>query len=250
MIIDVEMISKVGLVRNINQDASFVDSDGENGIFVVSDGMGGHSKGEVASSMIVSDISTWWKHVLSRINEYELAELGVQCRKIIQDCNYKLYQSFSKEKICGGATVCVLIICGEEFAVLHAGDSRIYRMLDNKMIPITQDDVWENLPEVREQFSLSQLSLDKKFGKLTMAVGVSETVDIKLKVEALNKEDKFLLCSDGIYKHLEEQEISTCMKKTVLEKSAKKMLADIEKKVLKKGASDNYTAIICRTIRK
>lgn len=245
MIDDIAFFSECG-VRTVNQDAIYASAGKNRGIFVVADGMGGHSGGEFASGAIVHGIRNWWDS-----NEFADAELGIdsvagQCNSLLININTEVFSHFAAKGQVGGSTVAVLIIWDDRYAILSAGDSRIYRVREKNLEQLTTDDVWENLPEVKYEMSNEKVVCDSRFGKLTEALGSEERLKINRYGGMLSEREVFLLCSDGVYKYCTHEELEEIICRGKVFKSAGRMKEMIRKCALKNGVDDNYSAIICR----
>lgn len=244
MINDVAFFSERG-TREVNQDAIYAAAQKGRGIFVVADGMGGHSGGETASSAIVNGIRNWWDS-----NDFTDAGVGIdavaeQCSILLNNINTEVFSYFSARGQVGGSTVAVLIIWDDRYFILSAGDSRIYRVREKTLEQLTTDDVWENLPEVRYAMSNERVVCDSRFGKLTEALGSEERLRINRYGGMLSEREVFLLCSDGVYKYCAHGELERILCKGTVFRSVDRMKEMIRKCAMKGGVDDNYSAVIC-----
>lgn len=245
MILKSAMLSDQGLVRDKNQDAAYKKNEGNAGLFVVADGMGGHSKGEVASSAIVLGIAKWWEQYPKNVKNIGIKDVVAACENAIRRTNDEIFQQFSAENMVGGSTLVVLIIWGTFYATLSVGDSRIYQWKEKQLKQITVDDVWENLPEIRDNYSQQRIQQDESYGKLTMAVGVRTDLEIRTRTNGLREKELFLLCSDGIYKFCDEKVLNEVMKNWWNRHNPEHAIKIISDIVRENGARDNYSLIIC-----
>ena len=190
----------VGHVRQINEDAYLERSD--IGLWVVADGMGGHHAGDVASNNIV-DILNETK-ASDRLSEY-VDE--VEDRIISANTQLVEMAKQHNDNRTIGSTVVALIALDGHFAVLWAGDSRAYRCRDNKCLQLTRDhsQVEEMvqrgliLPEEAEEHPASNV--------ITRAVGAADNIYVDIEIDQIQANDTFLLCSDGLNKHVSDAEI-------------------------------------------
>ena len=249
MIREVASVTDKGLVRNLNQDSILVRYDQDEGLFIVADGMGGHSKGEVASATLVSSLSSWWDR--EDRAEMNLTDLAFSCMGQINKVSSEIYREFSSEGLLGGTTAAVMILKGNEYAILSTGDSRVYRSSDTggELILMTRDDVWQNSPEIAKKLSEEEKRRDPKFGKLTSAVGAMPEIKVSLKIGPLENKQIFLLCSDGIYKACDMVRASKYFTGMTAGRKASQILDRITKDVIEGGADDNYSAILVKTQR-
>ena len=174
--------SDVGRVRQVNQDA-FLER-AEVGLWVVADGLGGHSDGEHASRM-VCDAFADFAPGSSFDDTIEAA------RGRLQDVNDQLLLPSSRSLLAdrSGSTVVALFVRGQRVAVLWAGDSRVYRCREGRLEQLTRDH------SPSESGSLAGL-MDSH--AVTRAVGAQSTLMLDLHRDQLQPGDRFLLCSDGL----------------------------------------------------
>lgn len=244
MIISHTNLTDTGLVRKTNQDAVFADSDGDVGIFVIADGMGGHSCGDIASQAVIAGIYKWWYNLGDGRHDAGIEELLMGCEAAIMEANDYLYQRFHAAGQVGGTTVSALIVNATHFAVLNIGDSRIYRSVGGGVpVQITVDDVWQNLPQ-NASLTETELISDKRYGKLTAAVGAASGVKVKLFAHELESYERFILCSDGIYKYCLNGELENMAAAGVAQDSDEVTARMLEDFVRASGANDNYSLII------
>ena len=247
MISDITAETDKGPCRDINQDAVYVDCDDKMGIFVVADGMGGHSDGEKASSAVVEELSIWWNSIKKYIGEFSAEQLGNDCAGSLRYINGKLHEEFANNGKIGGCTIAILIVVNNVFLTISAGDSRVYAFDGNKLMQLTVDDVWETLPGVQEQYTREALANDERYGKLTEAVGAYDELNIRQGKGEISAPCTFFLCSDGVYKFVSHDQLEKVFKEKNKSSDASQLVQRIKRKVLKGGAGDNYSCIICKT---
>lgn len=249
MIKNAAMMTDTGSVRKVNQDAVYAQAHNSMGIFVVADGMGGHSRGEYASATIVNMIADWWESLPKQLDAYNITYLAEECKNIIEQINTNLYFEFSSANQIGGSTVVILIIWGNDYVVEWVGDSRAYIAKDNMMNALTIDDVWENLPEVKANYTPEEINSHSNKGKLACAVGAKAEVEVKLATGSLSKKDTFVLCSDGLYKYCDEKKITKVVCQYQFLKKSNEISKQLQKEIIRNGAKDNYSVIVCKTQR-
>ena len=227
----------VGKIRESNEDymSHFVTTYGY--CVIVCDGMGGHAAGEVASQGAIEAI----KHYLQdgKLTKLDTANSLLNA---IEFANYKLRETVQQNSaLTNMGTTCVMaLINNAEMYVAHAGDSRLYLIRDNNIKQLTKDhSTIQNLIDARVLTEEEARQSDKR-NQITKAIGIFEKVDPSVTMEAfkLKKNDKILLCSDGLIAHVESKEILKIIKAhTDVQEAAMKL---IEKANLR-GGSDNIT---------
>lgn len=225
----------VGTVRPLNED-SYSDQP-DIGLWTVADGMGGHDAGSVASQMIVERL----QGLGSKEN---LAEFVTSIEDTIVDVNKNLLE-YSRAQLNGrtvGSTFVSLLIKGNIGVCLWAGDSRLYRFRQNRLAPLSADH--SHVAELIKQGLISpeEAETHPERNVITRAVGTSERIDIDIDVFELNVGDQFLLCSDGLYNALNDQEIISCLNNQTLEMSVSALIQS----ALNNKASDNVSVILVK----
>jgi serine/threonine protein phosphatase PrpC len=225
----------VGKVRQINEDSYLNREDLH--LWVIADGMGGHHAGDVASKTIVQclDEITPRKRLSTYIDEIEDRLISV---------NQKLRQLAAEheDNRTIGSTVVSMVALDNYFALLWAGDSRAYRARDGSFVQLTRDHSQvEELVErgviLREEAESHPAS-----NVITRAVGATDQLYIDVDIDKAEPGDTYLLCSDGLYKHLSESEIADLLQKESLADACQGLI-DL---TLERGASDNVTLVVIR----
>lgn len=221
--------SDLGHVRKINEDA-FLDAQ-EEALWVVADGMGGHSRGDRASQAIIDAMHTF----KSRDNALESVNDLLDRLNLANDlCR----QAANGEVM--GSTVAALYINGDNAYVLWAGDSRVYRRRDGEFQQLTDDHSL-----VQELHRLGELTADEaenhpSSNVITRAIGVADDVDVQVRQVDLQPGDRFLLCSDGLFKDVKPAEVDA----NFALPSPRQALDELVKLALRRGGTDNVTAIV------
>ncbi len=229
-----EVRTHVGNVRSHNEDAAAVrDADG---LWIVADGMGGHQAGDYASSKIVTTVGNMnlRAYLIDVVEQVEDALLAVNSELI----SYAS-QSFSGNSKVGSTVVCLIVRDGVA-VTMWSGDSRAYLLRNNKLFAVTKDHT--KVQELMDQGHMSAQQAEQSNFKnmLTRAVGVHDELFVDLNALAVKKGDRFLLCSDGLYNEVEEDDIQRMMQKGSLKKVANNLLDS----ALANSARDNITLIL------
>lgn len=222
--------SSVGHVRKINED-SFMDSS-EHGLWAVADGMGGHSRGDRASQEIITQLQSFEPSEANRTFDID------NLKQRLERAN-----AFCRQQVDGqvmGSTVALLYVHQQSAHAIWAGDSRIYRYRDGTLQQITDDHSL-----VGELQRLGELTVDEaenhpSANVITRAVGVSDELELQVRQVELQPGDRFLLCSDGLFKDVHREELQANMELPSIEQSLEKMM----KLALRRGGTDNVTAIV------
>lgn len=225
-------LTHVGCVRDENQDAFFVDES--KGVFAVMDGAGGLNGGAIASGLV--------KTALEEIAVPQDAEdLLEQFETRVIDAKQQIETAAGKSN--GGpmgTTIAALLTHGGNFACLWAGDSRVYRLRNQKLEQLTTDHT-----EAQELVDKNVLTKEeaKNFARrhvITRAIGSGLDLELELVSGNLLPGDRFLLCSDGLTGHLDDAVIESLLMQAAPNTTAQQLLDG----ALNGGGSDNVTVVI------
>lgn len=226
-------ISDVGKVRRHNEDSMLVRP--EMGLWAVADGMGGHAKGDVASQMIVE--------TLRKVHEgTTLARCIDDIEDRIIEVNARLQEKAreSTKRITIGSTLVVMLAYDRFCVYIWAGDSRLYRLRDGRLSRITTDHSQVELYVEQGLISREEAQAHPHGNMITRAVGAMEDLHLDMGIQEMQRGDRYLLCSDGLTKHIPDMELQTELGKGNTTDCCKQLI-DI---VLSRGAGDNVTAIV------
>lgn len=248
---NVGAICDTGNVKKINQDNLLVKIGethfGEFGLFVIADGMGGLADGEVASGIIISAFKKWWEKdlpLLLNSGNFTLDLVDNQLKKLIQIINETVINYGASINKSVGSTLSMLFLYDRSYLLKHIGDSRIY-VINKKISKLTEDHSW-----VAEQLQEGNISYEEalnhpKRNVLTKCIGAFSDIELYELNGDVAENDTFLLCSDGFYNYLDEQEILKDILKCVKNKNhVQECLSNMLKKIKCKKAHDNISAII------
>ncbi|MCL1988508.1 MAG: Stp1/IreP family PP2C-type Ser/Thr phosphatase [Firmicutes bacterium] len=198
-------------MRSINQDSIFASSHSIGSLanlFIVADGMGGHKAGEVASS---EAITYFCGHIQSGDSSYRLpcdevldmltsaaytANIGVRSKAN----SSPLYKGM-------GTTLTACTICEDKCNIVHIGDSRAYQITKDNIFQLTTDHSYVNEMIRMGQITPEQAVNHPRRNVLTKVLGVSPDMLVDGYVFEVLPDSSILLCSDGLYTMLSNDEI-------------------------------------------
>ncbi len=234
-------VTDTGHVRAKNEDSILVH--GEENVWVVADGMGGHHAGDFASQTITNNIGLFKQHASLDDSILLLEENILNSNAIIRKKAGKLGRSTT----IGSTVVCVYVWQNLLFT-LWAGDSRLYRYREASLERLTEDHSY-----VEELVRMGKLEANEAeehpaANVVLRAVGIDDHLCIDFEYFELHDGDIFIICSDGLYKDLEEAKI-----KTIIDAHSENMhsLADaLLEASLAAGGTDNTSIITMKISQK
>lgn len=253
MLIETFGHTDIGKERLLNED-SYVclrfsltppkdPTDLEDSVFLVAvaDGMGGHSGGEVASSLAIETLKETASSSLQNVNL--TPDMSSIMEDSFQEANRKIFQAASQdERLVGMGTTLVasLIFQGKAF-IANIGDSRAYLIREQTLTQITRDHTWG-----AEQLRLNSASQEEILGSpfrnlVTRSMGFGSEVVVDIFEMDLMKDDYIFLCTDGLYNLVSAEKILRTFKK---QKTPEKICFGLIKSACQKGGKDNITAVV------
>src|SRR5689334_11154752 len=252
MRVEVAAKTDVGLKRTHNEDNYFLLDDDK--LFIVADGMGGHSSGEVASKMATEAIAEFftrtrdqeatWPYKMDRSLSY--VENRLVCG--IKLANHKIFTAATADlKYKGmGTTIVTCHVHDAKVFIGHVGDSRCYRIRGDQIKQVTRDhslleDYKEAKPDMTEE---EQRNFPHK-NVITRALGMRETVQVDIRAHQIKSGDLFLLCSDGLSGMVHDESI---LQISVNAKSLERAVAELVDAANRNGGTDNVTTLMLQCV--
>jgi protein phosphatase len=238
MILRTAASSDVGLRRRGNEDRFAVAP--ELGLCLVADGMGGHSAGQVASSLAAESVVASLRELAG--SPQSATE---KLRRALEDANRAIYAAArQKSEWAGmGTTVVALLFEGGRAGLAHVGDSRAYRVRNRRIRQLSDDHSVVGELLRRHEISADDAREHPHRHVLTRALGVRGHVQPDLAELTPEAGDLFVLCSDGLTNHVEDHEIA----KLVLESpELEACCAALIELANRRGGEDNTTVVLAR----
>lgn len=244
---EIVSVTDPGRVRSGNEDA--VGAEPAMGLAILADGMGGYAAGEVASKMAIDEVraelATALPHLLNRPAAEVLDGLREDMRFAASRANDSIIGAAKREPDYEGmgSTLVIAVMLGERICIGHLGDSRAYRFRAGRLEQLTRDHCW-----VDEQVAAGSLTVDALIDTrykniVTRALGIEDEVDLEVHDHEADKEDVFLLCSDGLTDMLSDAQMEAVLA------SDEPLLARAQKLVdqaNEHGGKDNISVVLMR----
>lgn len=252
--IEFAAVTDIGKIREKNEDNVLISS--ELGLGVVADGMGGHSAGEIASSIAVSVLAETIRKINAgtlQIPDTFLPKLAPTERKLLMAANlanaaiYSTAQSSDVYKMMG-TTLTGVLFDKDCATAVHVGDSRIYLYRDGKIIQITTDHSLAMEHVRRGLLSKADADKSKIQNVLTRAMGIKKNIEFDLLKFPVRAGDVLLLCSDGLYKGLTEQAISDILGKDK-DMPIVKLCKHLVRSSNEHDGQDNISAVVIKILQ-
>ena len=226
--------SHCGNHRQLNEDRFLIRS--RDSFWLVADGMGGHHRGDFASDMVIqvtNDLPI----------SGDLDARAETVRAALTRAHERLQQvsANSEPPITCGTTVTVLQIHDCQGIVQWAGDSRLYRWRHHTLTPMTRDHSYVEELIVQGKLSPKDAENDPRQHIITRAIGVDQSLAIEQHSFEVDPGDRFLLCTDGLYRELSAGQISTTMGDA---SSAEEAALALLESALAGAANDNITGVV------
>jgi protein phosphatase len=196
-------------------------ADGELGLYVVCDGVGGRASGEVASRETARLIWEWIKQEKDRLPKPEESlrpeHVGHLChivRSAIQNACYMVHSLGELDPAQKGmsTTASVVLIVGALCIIGQVGDSRVYLSRGGRVLQLTEDHTLINYQLKNGLISAEQARKSTAKNIITRAVGHRDYVEVDIHPVGLNEQDRIMLCSDGLHGYLDDvTEVETLM---------------------------------------
>ena len=237
-----------GRVRAINEDAFLIDHGLQ--LFVVADGMGGHRAGDVASRIAVEAVQAALRRSQNHLEctwPYGIdGSLSVDANRLLtalKVANRKVFKAAdASDDYTGMGTTIVAALAGDtSICCAGVGDSRVYARCGDALAQLTQDDSWLATvlaadPTMTEEDKASHPMRNV----LTKVLGATATLDVDVSERVLRSGDRFLLCTDGLYRAMDDSVIETVLSEAPSASDAAKRLLQI---ALDGPANDNVTVL-------
>jgi serine/threonine protein phosphatase PrpC len=224
--------------RPLNEDAFLHDR--ERSIFAVADGVGGAEAGEVASQTAIEVLDEAFRHQTDGADIEDLMELAIQRANA---SIHQMAQEHAKFSMMA-TTIVALHIKGNVATFGHVGDSRLYRLApDGQLFRETEDhSIVEE--EVRAgRMTPEQAANHPSKNVISRALGAEQGVEVDMKTMEVEDGTEFLLCTDGITRHVSDNELRQLM---VVSNSLEDVCSELKRRCYDRGAEDNLTVIVVR----
>jgi serine/threonine protein phosphatase PrpC len=245
-------ISDVGMVRTNNEDAFAVldvttgetldvvtptlFEGGARGVaLIVSDGMGGENAGEVASALV---LETMRDHLMGALRDDDPA---ASLASAVEHANTRVAAASDEPGREGmGATLIALLVHGTDAYTAEVGDSRAYLLRSGALTPLSKDQTQIQVLIERGLLTPESAKTSKARNVVLQAIGKLPDLVVAQRKVSMRDGDRFLLCSDGLTTHVNDDEIAKLLAAPQLDEAVDKMIALAKER----GGKDNVTVVV------
>lgn len=224
--------------RPLNEDSFLADR--ERYIFAVADGVGGAEAGEVASQTAIEVLDEAFRHQTEGSDVEDLMELA------IQRANSSIHQMAQEHARFSmmATTIVALHLDGNVATIGHVGDSRLYRLTPDGHLQRETEDHSIVEEEVRAgRMTPEQAANHPSKNVISRALGAEEGVEVDMKTMEVEDGTEFLLCTDGITRHVSDAELRQLL---VLNDDLNSVCEQLKQRCYERGAEDNLTVVLVR----
>ncbi|WP_223592668.1 PP2C family protein-serine/threonine phosphatase [Neobacillus bataviensis] len=217
---------------------------------VICDGMGGLTKGEVASASVINAFSEWFENELPpKVATHQWNQIQQDWERIIQEQNHRIGAYGQKVQIQLGTTLTALLMIDSQFMLIgHVGDSRIYRLDDHNLEVLTEDQTLVAREIKKGTLTLEQAKKDPRRNVLLQCIGASKVVIPEFRTGRAAAGEVYMLCSDGFRNMITAEEIHQAFSplslpnEWVMEQKTKE-LVELNKQ---RQETDNITVVLIK----
>jgi len=244
-------VTHPGQKRPENEDAFGVFTDER--LFIVADGVGGHRAGEVASRLTVDGLAKFFRDFhADPLQKWPFPvdralSLGANLLKVglkVANDEVRAAAAGDRERMRMASTVVALAIGDQQLSVAHLGDARAYRLRGGVLSRLTRDhSVAEEMLATQPSLKPEEIAAFRNRNVITRSVGSKADAEPEIKVEPLERGDVYLLCTDGLFGPLPDDNLRDILIAQPDPAQAAAALVDAANAA---GGPDNVTAVVVR----
>ena len=241
----------IGISKETNQDSVLVKHAsceiGEVMMAIICDGMGGLSKGELASATVIREFSKWFDEELPyELNRLDMQVIGDKWSHLLKSLNTKILEYAQSRNISIGTTFSGILLVGRQYVIVHVGDTRVYH-IGASLKQLTTDHTFIAREIKRGNMTPEQAQKDKRRNMLLQCVGASERLEPEI-IVGETENDAYMVCSDGFRHEITENEIYESLNPTNLH-NKKGMRANVKyliNLVKQRKEKDNISVVLIK----
>lgn len=241
----------VGISKSTNQDSVLIKHAstelGEVLLAIVCDGMGGLSKGELASATVIREFARWFDEDLPwELNNLNMQVIGGKWALMLKDLNMKILEYGTALGTSLGTTFSGILFVDNQYVIAHVGDTRVYQ-ISSSLNQLTTDQTFVAREISRGTMTVEQAKTDKRRNLLLQCVGASKNVEPQVICGTAEK-GAYMICSDGFRHEITEMEMYESlnpinfMNKSAMHNNAKYLIEQVKSRQEK----DNISVVLIK----
>lgn len=234
----------IGKAREINQDYYYIGAPEEDlSLYIVADGMGGYKGGEIASRLATNAAKEYIQENFGKI-EKQKNEISELVKQAMLHANQVVYEKSKeiKELEGMGTTLEICLIYNNKAYIGHIGDSRVYRLRKGILRRLTKDHSYVQQLIEDGKITREEASTHPKKNMLIKALGCTPYVEPDIRARNIEKDDIFMMCSDGLTNMVSEENICKTIKADI-----QVAVEELVKQANNAGGYDNMTVVIIKS---
>ncbi|TLZ44509.1 MAG: Stp1/IreP family PP2C-type Ser/Thr phosphatase [Methanobacteriota archaeon] len=245
--------SNVGKVRRVDEDSllameiqtAYLSEPRTRMLLMVADGMGGHSRGDVASRTAVRAVAGTILPVLTSQEDIPRSTYDRELRAAVANANQAIFDEARRHPECEGmgTTLSLAVVDGRDLYIANVGDSRTYIINEQEIFQVTRDHSLVQELVDRGELRPEEARHHPKKNVITMALGVYDEVTPDIGCLTAEPGDLVLVCCDGLINHVEDEDIQRVVVESTDPQTACEILVALANKG---GGTDNISVIIAR----
>jgi serine/threonine protein phosphatase PrpC len=242
----------VGMRRNHNEDCFGILEHEQ--LVLVADGMGGHAAGEVASGIATIEVGKFYGRNFGKAQpawpfepDPELSALENRLVCAFKVANRRIFETAHADggRRGMGTTLAAVAIHDGKICVAHVGDSRVYRVSKGAITRLTRDhSLLEQFKEINPGMTREEEQNFPHKNVITRALGLTDDVDVDVKLIEIASGDMYLLCSDGLSGHVEDEEMLEIV--DGCGDNIRGAVGKLVDRANEEGGNDNITVVLLR----
>lgn len=241
----------IGTTKQTNQDSLVIKHAkfecGEVLMAVMCDGMGGLSKGELASAVVVREFNNWFDNELPfELRNIDLRVIGGKWSSLLKTLNSHILEYGYACNANIGTTFTGMLFIRDGYVIVHVGDSRAYR-IDSAIRQLTTDQTYTAREVARGNMTPEQARVDRRRNMLLQCIGASKTVEPQV-ICGVVERGAYMLCSDGFRHEITAEEMYESLNPINLinKDSMHSNVKYLIEQVKRRGERDNISAILIK----
>lgn len=229
-------MTDVGKKRTLNEDSFYFEKTKKGTVLLVSDGMGGHNAGDVASRLAVEAVVEF----MQQTDIFSDPETTL--RQAVSYANNKIYAAAcqNSDYLGMGATIVLAVVCGNCVTVANVGDSRAYLISKNAIRQITKDHSYVYELVKNGVITPEEAKVHPRRNEILKALGNAPEVYPDIFVTEIKRREKLLLCTDGLSGMVDDSQICTVVNQLSSEDACQELIRIANEN----GGLDNITVVI------